>query len=51
MIGEKSIIPRGGINFLKIAKYGSTSLPIHMPIFVELNWGNQEPKMDIKINQ
>jgi hypothetical protein len=51
MIGEKSIIPKGGMNFLKIPKYGSTSLLMVSPTFDCENLGNHEPKMDIKINQ
>jgi hypothetical protein len=31
MIGEKSIGPSGGMNFLKKLKYGSTILVIHSP--------------------
>lgn len=31
MIGEKSIMPKGGINFLKMSRYGSVTLEIICP--------------------
>ncbi len=45
IIGEKSIMPNGGMKLLKNDKYGSTILPIKRPNPVSRSEGIQDIKM------
>lgn len=50
IIGEISIIPSGGMKFLKKPRYGSTIVPNKRPNAVSLVEGTQDMRMYITSN-